>query len=72
MMKKKGRIQEGMDADVIVFDPDTVTDAATFDKPLQLSKGMKHVMVNGTFVIRDQELDTKAMPGKAVRGPIVA
>ncbi len=70
MMKKKGRIQEGMDADVIVFDPDTVTDAATFDKPLQLSKGMKHVMVNGTFVIRDQALDTKAMPGQPVRGPI--
>lgn len=69
-MKKKGRLQEGMDADIIVFDPETVTDTATFKNSLQLSKGMKHVMVNGTFVIRDEELDPEAMPGRAVRAPI--
>ena len=66
-MKKKGRLQEGMDADIIVFDPETVTDTATFQDPLQLSKGMHHVIVNGKFLIRDEELDTKAMPGRAVR-----
>jgi len=69
-MKKKGRLQEGMDADIIVFDPETVTDTATFEEPLQLSKGMQHVIVNGTFLIRDEELDTEAMPGRAVRSPI--
>ena len=69
-MKKKGRLQEGMDADIIVFDPETVTDTATFEEPLQLSKGMQHVIVNGTFLIRDEKLDTEAMPGQAVRSPI--
>ena len=69
-MKKKGRLQEGMDADIIVFDPETVTDTATFAEPLQLSKGMQHVIVNGTFLIRDEKLDTEAMPGQAVRSPI--
>ena len=61
---------EGMDADIIVFNPETVTDTATFKNSLQLSKGMQHVIVNGTFLIRDAELDAKAMPGRAVRAPI--
>lgn len=69
-MKKKGRIQEGMDADIVVFDPQTVTEKGTFQKPQQLSQGMKHVIVNGTFLIRDEKLDPKAMPGRAVRAPI--
>ena len=69
-LRTKGRIQEGMDADIIVFDPETVTDKATFKEPCQLSEGMKHVMVNGTFLIRDAELDPQVMPGKQVRGPI--
>jgi N-acyl-D-glutamate deacylase len=70
-MKKKGRLQEGMDADIVVFDPQTITDMATFRDPCQVSKGMKHVIVNGTFVIRDESLDVKANPGRAVRAPIV-
>lgn len=70
MTKKKGRLQEGCDADIIVFDPKTVADKATFKEPCQLSEGMKHVIVNGTFLIRDEKLDTKAMPGQPVRGPI--
>jgi len=70
-MKRKGRIQEGMDADIVVFDPETITEMATFRDPCQISKGMKHVIVNGTFVIRDENLDTEAMPGRAVRAPIV-
>jgi N-acyl-D-glutamate deacylase len=70
-MKKKGRLQEGMDADVVVFDPETITDMATFKDPCQISKGMKHVLVNGTFVIRDEQLDVEAMPGRGVRAPIV-
>ncbi len=70
-MKKKGRLQEGMDADIIVFDPETVGEKATFTNPRQLSVGMKHVMVDGTLLIRDEKLDTNAMPGQAVRSPIV-
>ena len=71
-MKKKGRLQEGMDADIIVFDPNTVGEKATFTSPRELSVGMKHVMVNGTLLIRDEKLDTNAMPGQAVRSPITA
>ena len=70
MMKKKGRLQPGMDADVIVFDPETVADRATFENPTQTAAGMKHVMVNGTFLIRDEQLDTEAFPGRPVRRPV--
>ena len=70
MMHKKGRIQVGADADIIVFDPETVTDKATFKESCQTSAGMKHVLVNGTFLIRDEQLDTEAFPGKPVRRPI--
>lgn len=66
-MKSKGRVKVGADADLIVFDPDTVIDRATFEKPLQTSTGMRHVIVNGTFVIRDGELVKSALPGKAIR-----
>jgi N-acyl-D-glutamate deacylase len=70
MMKKKGRIQAGADADIIVFDPETVADRATFKEPCQTSVGMKHVLVNGSFLIRDEQLDTEAFPGNPVRRPI--
>lgn len=69
MMKYKGRLKAGADADVIVFDPKTVTDRATYLQPNQTSVGMQHVIVNGTFVIRAGELIKSAAPGKAVRRP---
>lgn len=69
-MKKKGRLQEGMDADIVVFDPAAVEDRATYERPNQTSVGMKDVLVNGVFVIRDSELDTKAFPGQPVRRKI--
>ena len=62
----------GMDADIIVFDPETVADRATFKESCQTSAGMKHVLVNGTFLIRDEQLDTEALPGKPVRRPVTA
>jgi N-acyl-D-glutamate deacylase len=70
MMQKKGRIQVGADADILVFDPETVADKATFKESCQTSVGMKHVLVNGTFLIRDEQLDTDAFPGKPVRRPM--
>lgn len=66
-MAKKGRLQVGMDADVIVFDPVTVRDRATFTQPNQTAEGMQHVFVNGVPVIRQGQLDMEAAPGKAVR-----
>jgi N-acyl-D-glutamate deacylase len=66
-MKSKGRIQKGMDADVIIFDPITVQDKATFTEPVQTSVGMKYVLVNGNIIINDGVLDTNARPGKAIR-----
>ncbi|HEY3825310.1 MAG TPA: D-aminoacylase [Bryobacteraceae bacterium] len=64
----RGVIKAGMWADVVVFDPNTITDLATFDKPNQLSKGMQYVLVNGVPVI-DHGRMTNALPGKVLRGP---
>lgn len=64
----RGFVQEGMFADVVVFDPAKVGDRATFDKPHQYSVGMKHVFVNGAQVLKDGE-HTGAKPGRAVWGP---
>lgn len=67
-MKRKGRIGVGMDADIVVFDPVTVDAAATYEKPAEPAKGMRHVLVGGTFVVRDSKLITSARPGRAIRG----
>ncbi|HKP92450.1 MAG TPA: D-aminoacylase [Chthoniobacterales bacterium] len=64
----RGFLQEGMFADVVVFDPATVGDRATFEKPHQYAVGMKHVFVNGTQVLKDGE-HTGAKPGRALWGP---
>jgi N-acyl-D-amino-acid deacylase len=64
----RGFIQDGMFADVVVFDPATIADRATFDKPNQYAVGMKHVFVNGVQVLKDGE-HTGAKPGRALAGP---
>src|SRR5947209_664587 len=64
----RGVLKTGMWADVVVFDPATVRDRATFDNPNQLSEGMEYVLVNGVPVI-DQGKMTRALPGKVLRGP---
>jgi N-acyl-D-glutamate deacylase len=66
-MKRKGRLQVGMDADIVVFDPMSIQDRATYAQPNQTSMGMRDVLVNGTFVIRDGVLDVGAYPGRPVR-----
>lgn len=66
-MKAKGRIAVGADADLTVFDPATVRDRATFEAPTTPSAGIPHVLVNGTFVVREGELVNGARPGRALR-----
>jgi N-acyl-D-amino-acid deacylase len=57
-----------MFADVVVFDPASIADKATFDKPHQYAVGMKHVFVNGVQVLANSE-HTGAKPGRALWGP---
>jgi len=64
----RGVLKAGMWADVVIFDPATVRDLATFENPNQLSQGMGYVLVNGVPVI-DQGKMTGAKPGKVLRGP---
>ena len=63
----RGVLKSGMCADVVIFDPATIRDLATFDNPNQLSQGMEYVLVNGVPVI-DQGKMTGAKPGKVLRG----
>ncbi len=64
----RGLLKSGMWADVVVFDPQTIRDVATFEKPNQLAVGMQYVLVNGVPVIDDGKM-TKQLPGKVLRGP---
>ena len=64
----RGVLKTGMAADIVVFNPETIHDVATFEKPNQLSEGMEFVLVNGTAVIADGKM-TGAKPGKVLRGP---
>ena len=64
----RGSLKEGMFADVVVFDPATIADRATFEKPHQYAVGMKQVFVNGVHVLKDGE-HTGAKPGRALWGP---
>jgi putative CocE/NonD family hydrolase len=67
-IRDRGLLREGFAADVVVFDPNTIADRATFEKPHQTSVGVNHVFVNGTAVLRDGK-HTGAKPGQIVRGP---
>ena len=64
----RGLLKEGMKADIVVFDPASIADKATFEKPHQLSVGVRTVLVNGVVVVQDGA-HTGAKPGQVVRGP---
>jgi hypothetical protein len=65
-MRKKGRVQVGADADLVVFDPETITDRATYDEPILTSGGIEEVYVSGEAVVRGGTLDPDKRPGRAV------
>jgi len=67
-MRRKGRLQAGMDADIVVFDPETITDRASYLRSTLPSAGIRYVLVNGTFVVRDGDIAGDARPGRPVRG----
>jgi N-acyl-D-aspartate/D-glutamate deacylase len=66
-MRRKGRLQAGHDADIVVFDPATISDQASYADSTRPSAGIRHVLVNGTFVVRDGTIETSVQPGRPVR-----
>jgi N-acyl-D-aspartate/D-glutamate deacylase len=66
-MRAKGRVKVGADADLTVFDPAKVIDRATFEQPALYSEGIRHVIVAGIFVVRDEQIVEGVEPGKAIR-----
>ncbi|MGH9323101.1 MAG: amidohydrolase family protein, partial [Vicinamibacteria bacterium] len=71
-MKKKGRIQVGADADVTVFDPETILDLSTYERGDIPSRGIAHVLVGGTFVVREAKPIEGVFPGKAIRSELAS
>jgi N-acyl-D-amino-acid deacylase len=67
-LDRRGALKEGYFADVVVFDPKTIADRATYEKPHQYAVGMRHAFVNGVQVLKDGE-HTGAKPGRALAGP---
>jgi len=70
MMKTKGRLRPGADADLAIFDADRVIDKATYTEPGKYSEGIKFVLVNGVAVVKDGQLQVGVKPGQALRAPI--
>ena len=68
MMRFKGRLQVGADADITILNPDTIIDKATFEKGLEFSAGIEYVMVNGIFVLKQGKTVAAVFPGQAVYG----
>ena len=69
-MRAKGRLQRGADADIVVFDFDTLTDRAEFSAMNRPSEGVRHLLVSGQPLIADGVLDVAARPGRPVRRPV--
>lgn len=70
MMRLKGRLQVGVDADITIFDPNTVIDKATFEGGLKFSEGIHHVLVNGTFVVKGGKTIGNVFPGQPIYGKL--
>jgi len=61
-----------MDADIVVFDPETVSDQATFQQPAQATVGFDYVIVNGTVLVDEGAINTSVLPGRAIRGTVAS
>ncbi len=66
-MKNKGRVRVGADADLTIFDPQSIIDRSTFQDPAQYASGIKFVLVNGVQIIKDGELQSGVSPGRPIR-----
>ena len=71
MMKNKGRIRVGADADITIFDRERIIDRSTYDEPANYSEGIMYVLVNGILVVNRGELQSDILAGRAVRAPII-
>ena len=69
-MRNKGRMRPGADADIVIFDPETVIDIGTYSDPARSPEGIRHVIVNGVLALNDGEVVDDARPGRAVRAEI--
>jgi len=67
--RQTGRLQEGADADIVIFDPQTIADRSTFEKPVEPSVGVHYLLVGGTIVIDEGKLVPDVFPGRALVGP---
>jgi N-acyl-D-aspartate/D-glutamate deacylase len=67
--RQKGRVQEGADADVVVFDAATIGDRSTFEKPMEPSVGVRYLLVGGTAVVDEGKIVPDVFPGRALLGP---
>ena len=67
-LNDRGALVEGYLADIVIFDPESIQDMATFEDPFHYPVGMRYVFVNGTAVVDEGEY-TRALPGRALRGP---
>jgi hypothetical protein len=71
-MKKKGRLQEGMDADIVVFDPETIRDVGTYEEPNHPAVGVQSLIVNGELVVQEGSLILDAGPGQPIRRDVAS
>jgi N-acyl-D-aspartate/D-glutamate deacylase len=67
--RQKGRLQEGADADIVVFDAGTISDRSTFEKPMEPSIGVRYLVVGGTVVVDEGKIVPDVFPGRALLGP---